>query len=105
MKLEIGDIIEIRGKEATVCYETTYEGRKYICVAFTEDKVQYDIYKYKYEGKKLLVAKVEDEEELTEVLKIFVQEGIEEYGVPEEIKPIIDYYEKHNPEIQKVENE
>ena len=43
--IEIGDIIEIGGKQATICYKTTQNNVNYICVAF-EEKPQYDIYKY-----------------------------------------------------------
>ena len=86
MKLKVADIVEIGGKQATVCFETTYNSVNYICVAFEKPQLRYEIYKYKYENDKLLVAKVTRENELTPVMKIFVEEGIKEQGVPEELK-------------------
>ena len=90
MKLNVGDIIEIGGQPATVCYETTYNNEKYICVAFEKEAVQYEFYNYKYEGDKLLVSKVEDPDEAMPILKIFMEEGIDEYGIPEELNKLLE---------------
>lgn len=85
MKLNVGDVLEIEGKIATVCYTTVHNNTDYICVAFEEEEVNFDFFKYKYEDRKLLVAKVKDEVELFPVLKTFVNEGLSQYGLPEEL--------------------
>lgn len=92
MKLDVGDVIEIGGKEATICFTANYNQENYICVAFEEEKIRYEIYKYKFEQEKLQVAKVDDKEEAKPVLKIMVEEGIDEYDIPEELARIIDNY-------------
>ena len=86
--LNIGDVIAISGKEATVCYVTQYNGRNYTCVAFETPELEYAIYDYKYEGEKLLVAKVEDPNEIEPVLSIFIKEGLDEYGLPPELEEV-----------------
>lgn len=96
MMLNVGDTIEIAGKQATVCYTTKYNDNNYICVAFETDKIEYNVYKYKYDGDRLLVAEVTNEEEMKNVLAIFVNEGIEEYGVPEELQKILDKIAENN---------
>ncbi len=101
MKLEIGETIDIKGKIATVCYETKHNDINYICVAIEEDKVLFEIYKYKFDGEKLLVSLVTDELELFAVLKIFVQEGLEEYELPDELS---DFYNKIAEKYNKKED-
>ena len=96
--LEVGDEIQIGGRDATVCYHTIYNNAKYICIAFTGEHIQYDIYEYKNEDGKLLVAKVEDPEELNGVLQIFINEGLDEYGLPEELETVVEYLTAH-PEL------
>jgi len=91
--LNIGDIIEIRGKQAIVCFHTSYNENNYVSVFFEEEKI-YDIYKYKIENEKLMVLRPQDKEETTIVLNIFLEEAINEYGIPENLNPIIDYLEK-----------
>lgn len=86
MKLNVGDIVEIEGKTATICYTMEHNNTHYICVAFEETKVRFEIYKYKFDQKKLLVAKVNDKLELFEALKTFTNEGISEYGLPKELE-------------------
>lgn len=92
--INVGDVVEIGGKEATVCYTTTYNEQKYMCVAFEEEQVKYDIYAYK-DDDKLMVAKVTDEEELTPVLKIFFEEGLNEYGLPPELQEAFENVENN----------
>lgn len=84
--IEVGDVIEISGQEAMVCFLTTHNDHKYLLASFDEDKVRYEAYEYTDNDNKLLVGKVEDEEELKEVLGIFFSEGIDQYGVPDDIK-------------------
>ncbi len=88
--LEDGDTIEVGGKQGTVCFNTEYNNEKYICVGFLGENLKYDIYKYKYEGEKLLVAKVENEQELIPVLQIFVSQGLDEVGLPQELQDIFE---------------
>ena len=88
--VEVGDVIEIGGKQATVCYTTFYNDLNYMCVAFEDEQLRYDIYAYKNQDGKLMVARVTEEEELTPVLGIFLKEGLEEYGLPEELQEIFD---------------
>ena len=85
MNLKDGDRIEVGGETGIVCFTTEFEGDKYICVAFENENPRFEIYEYKYENEKLLVGKVEDEEEMKEVLKLFFQEGIEKNGLPDNI--------------------
>lgn len=94
MMLNDGDEIIIRGRKATVCYNTKYNGEDYICVAFESDKIEYDIYKYKIEGEKLLVSNELSQDEIKNVLCIFVKEGLDEYGLPKEMYGIIDEAKK-----------
>ena len=47
-----------------------------------------------------MVAKVEEEKEFIDVLKIFLDEAIKEYGIPKNLNPIIDYLEKKLKEIK-----
>lgn len=95
MKLNIGDVIEIKNRQATVCYENIYQGTRYICVFFSGESPQYSVYKYKEEDNKLLVSQVEDEKELIEIMKIFIKEGVEESGIPKELDSILDYLQNH----------
>lgn len=91
--LNIGDIIEIRGKQAIVCFHTNYNDNNYVCVFFEEEKI-YDVYRYKIENEKLKVLRPQDKEETTTVLNIFLEEAINKYGIPEDLNPIIDYLER-----------
>ena len=100
--LHVGDTIQITGRNAIVCYETEYNGAHYICVAFETDKIEYDIYEYKYEDDKLLVSNELSEEEAKNVLGIFVSEGLEEHGASEEITQIID---KITEKLEETENQ
>ena len=100
--LNIRDIIEIRGKQAIVCFHTSYNGNNYVCVFFEEEKI-YDIYKYKIENEKLMVLRPQDKEETTTVLNIFLEEAINKYGIPENLNPIIDYLERKLKENQDEE--
>ena len=88
--IEVGDVVEIGGKEATVCYTTVYNNHKYMCVAFEDGQLHYDVYDYLDDDGRLQVAKVTEEAELTPVLGIFLQEGLEEYGLPEELQEVFD---------------
>ena len=90
--LNIGDLIEIRGKEALVCFLAEYEGDKYLCASFEEEKIRIEIYKYKFEDNKFFVSKVEDEEELKATMGIFFEQSVEEFGIPEEISKALDEY-------------
>ena len=92
--IEIGETLEIGGKQGIVCYETRHDDANYICVAFKEEKLRYELYEYKFENSKLLVGKVEDPEEAKEVIKIFIDECIEENGFPEELKKLLDYVDR-----------
>ena len=94
--IEVGDVIEIGGKEATVCYTTVYNNQKYMCVAFEEEQLRYDVYAYKDDEGKLMVSKVTDEEEMTPVLGIFLQEGLDEYGLPEELQEVFNNMDTTN---------
>ncbi len=94
MKLNVGDVIEIGNKEATVCYENSYQEKRYICVFFSDKNPQYCVYKYKIEDNKLLVSQVEDKLELEEIMKIFIKDGIDEFGISDELNTILDYLEK-----------
>ncbi len=89
MMLSIGDTLMIGGREATVCYMTQYYGNNYICVAFEQPQLEYLIYDYKYENGKLLVAKVTDPNEIRPVLSIFINEGLEQYGIPPELEDML----------------
>ena len=93
--IEVGDVIEIGGKEATVCYTTIYNEQKYMCVAFEEEQLRYDIYAYKDDEGKLMVSKVTDEAEMTPVLGIFLKEGLDEYGLPEELQEVFNNMENN----------
>lgn len=88
--LEDGDVIEIGGKQGTVCFTAEYNNEKYICIGFVGNDLKYEVYSYKYEGEKLLVAKIEDPTELTEVMKIFINKGLDEVGLPEKFEGIFD---------------
>ena len=94
MNLEVADTIEIGGKQATVCFKTIYNDKNYICVAFEEGQLRYEIYKYKIENDKLMVSKVTNEKELTPVMEIFVKEGIKESGVPKEVEKFLSELNK-----------
>ena len=100
--LNIGDIIEIRGKQAIVCFHTNYNDNNYVCVFFEEEKI-YDVYRYKIENEKLMVLRPQDKEETTTVLNIFLEEAINKYGIPENLNPIIDYLERKLKENQDEE--
>lgn len=89
MKVDIGDVIEIGGKNALVCFETTYNSENYICVAFENNDVEYDIYKWRFQNDKFQVAKVVKEDELSNVLKVFLDESVSESDSPEELKKLL----------------
>jgi uncharacterized protein YpiB (UPF0302 family) len=85
--LDVGDVIEIGGKEALVCFTANDQDEKYICVSFEEEeKIIFEIYKYMIENDKLMVSKVEDEEELKKMTAVFYEQSVEEFGIPEETK-------------------
>lgn len=86
MILKDGDELEINGKRGMVCFTTEFEEDKYICVAFEEEPITFEVYEYKYENEKLLVGKVEDPEEMEEVLKRIIKENSDNIEFPEEIK-------------------
>lgn len=94
--LDVGDVLEIRGKQVTVCFSTEYNNQKYICVADASEK--FDIFKYKLENDKLLIADVVKGNDLDEVLKIFIKESVDKHGIPKEAEPILDYLESVNKE-------
>ena len=89
MKVEIGDIIEIKGKQAIVCFETTFNNEKYICVAFEDKTIAYDMYKWRIQNEKLQVAKVTDNYELSNVLSVFLKESIDEDPNNNKLKDLI----------------
>ena len=91
--LSVGDLIEIRGQEAIVCFETKYNNENYICVAMNEDNPVYEIYKYKIEDDRLMVAHLTTDEEVAPIIKIFVEEEINQNGLPEELQRIFDSIE------------
>ena len=93
--VDIGDVLEIGGEEATVCFTTVYEETPYMCVAFEEPTLRYDIYKYKNEDNKLMVSKLVDDDEIETMIKIFTEEAASEYGIPEEIQK---YFNNENDE-------
>lgn len=86
MNVDVGDIIEIGGKTAIVCFETNYNDENYICVAFENNVVEYDIYKWRFQNDRFQVAKVINEEELSNVLKVFLDESVRESDSPDELK-------------------
>lgn len=91
MNLNVGDIIEIRGKEATVCYTTEHNEKKYICVSFEKNgKISFELFEYKFEDNKLLVTDELDNLEKIAIMKIFIQEGLSEYELPEELQKKIN---------------
>lgn len=88
--LKVGDEIEIGGKQVIVCYTANYNNENYICVAYETDKVEYNTYKYIEQDGKLLVSDDISDEDMKKVLGLFVEEGLEEYGLPEHIQEIVD---------------
>ena len=88
--IDESDVIEIGGREGTICFKTVYNDTKYICVAFEGDKIEYKVYKYKDDDGRLLVSEVKNEEELVSVIKIFYNEGLEEFGIPAELDEVLD---------------
>ena len=80
--LEVGDVIQIGGRNATICFITKYNNENYICVAFDGEKIEYNIYKYIFNNDKLLVSKDISQDDMKEVLRIFMEQGLDEYGIP-----------------------
>lgn len=101
--LEVGDVINVHGKEGLVCFEKLYAGDRYICLSFGDNPIVYEVYKYKYVDDKLLVHKLEDSKELGILLGEFTKESVSEFGLLESLKPtaeVLDkYYEEHKEEI------
>lgn len=80
--LDVGDVIEIGGNQVLVCFLTEYDNKKYLCASTEfEDNVKFDIYQYKDDDNKLMVAKVEDEEELKPLLTIFFKDGLNDLNI------------------------
>ena len=95
--IKVGDYLSIRGNEVYVCFECNYKGNNYICTALETDKIIFEIYKYKEENDKLLVCKVEDEDELANVTAIFLEESIDEFGIPEDVRvPLLNFLNDNN---------
>lgn len=88
--LSDGDVIEIGGRQGTVCFNTIYNNEKYICVGFLDNGLKYEIYSYKYEGEKLMVAKVTEEKEVMPLMQIFVDQGLDEVGMPEKFEGLFE---------------
>ncbi len=102
--LEVGDTVQIHGKEGVVCFEKLEAGERYVCVAFGEKPITYEIYKYKYENDKLLVKKIDDSDELGSIIGEFTKESVRDYGMLESLKPVSQaldkYYQEHKEELE-----
>ena len=96
--LNVGDTIQIDGRKAIVCYTTTYNDENYICAAFDGDEIEYNVYKYVSDNDKFLVSNDVDEETMKSILGTFVNEGLEEYGMPDELNSIFDKMLDENDE-------
>lgn len=75
MKMEIGHVIEVDGKEGTVIYTVTINEHDYILVTYEEDenKISNKIFEVKYEDNDFYVAEETNEELVAEVLLEFTK--------------------------------
>ena len=91
--LNVGETLEIEGREVLVCFTETYNDTNYFCSSYDEnDKVVFNIYKYKFDNDKLMVAEVTDEEELKPVVGLITSEAIDQYGLPEDFSAELEKF-------------
>ena len=72
--MEIGAIINIDGKNGTVCFLTKYNGKNYVNIAF--DNLEYKIYEYDLKDDQVGLALVKDAELLSKLSEIFIADGL-----------------------------
>lgn len=90
--LNVSDIIEIKDKHAMVCHTATINNKNYIIVSFLGENLDFEVYDYKYENDKLLISLTKDENEVSIVMKDFLEEGISEFGLPSKLEGLFDNY-------------
>lgn len=75
--IEVGNDITIGGREGTIVFVTNYNNIDYINVCYGEESFEYKIYKYKIENEKLMVSEETDENVLSELCSIFINEELD----------------------------
>ena len=75
--IEVGNDITIGGKTGTIVFTTNYNNTDYINVCYGEEKYEYKIYKVKIENQKILVSEETDENVLSELCSIFINDGLD----------------------------
>ncbi len=68
---DVGYNIEIGGRTGEIVFRVNHDGEDYINVCFEGEKLEYVIYHIKIENDKVMVAKVEDENLLADLMLEF----------------------------------
>lgn len=74
MKMEIGHVINVEGKEGTVVHTAVVEGGDYVLVTFEEgNKLEFKVFEVKYENNDFFVSEETNEEFVAEMLLEFTK--------------------------------
>ncbi len=75
MKIEVGHVIKVDGKEGVVVYTTIVDGNDYVLVTFDEEdnKINNKVFEVKYENNDFYVAEETNEELVSDILVEFTK--------------------------------
>ncbi len=76
MKMEVGHVIEVGGREGVVVHTTAKEGKDYALVTYDEgeNEISYKVFEVKYEDNDFYVSENKDEELVSDILVEFTKE-------------------------------
>ena len=76
MKMEVGYVIEVEGREGVVVHTTVMDGKDYALVTYEEgdNKISYKVFEVKYEDNDFYVNENKDEELVSDILVEFTKE-------------------------------
>ena len=77
MKMEVGHVIEVDGKEGVVIHTTKKDDKDYVLVTYDEgdNKISYKVFEVKYENNEFYVAEEENEELVSDILIEFTKKN------------------------------
>ena len=76
MKLEIGHVVEVEGKEGVVVYVTNIGDSNYVLVSYEEGNIiDYKVFEVKYEDNNLYLAEEKNKELVSDILVEFTKDN------------------------------
>ena len=75
MKMEVGHVIKVEGKEGVVIHTTVVDGKDYVLVSYDEEenKIDFKVYEVKYEDNDFYVNEEKNEELVSDILVEFTK--------------------------------